>query len=119
MIYYAYLRRYAPSAPGRSFSGEAQPRYNKTDALGKTTNLDQLPTDIERGVQRFAADRHITHDEAVIALIETGLKSTVPSSPIKGLTGAPMSDEDAAIVDEALSIAMEARRERSARIVGA
>jgi len=82
-------------------------------------SLDRLPPSIEQDVQRFASQQHISHDEAIIKLIETGLKNNNPEPRIKGLSGAPMTDEEAAIVDEALAIAMEARRERSGRIISA
>jgi hypothetical protein len=33
----------------------------------------EIPTNIERDIQRFAQQERITHDEAVLRLIETGL----------------------------------------------
>jgi hypothetical protein len=41
------------------------------------------------------------------------------SIQIPGLPSEPMSSEDATIVDEAMAIVMEARRERSERLYGA
>jgi len=82
-------------------------------------SFDPLPKKLEEGVSRFAEEQHISHGEAVLRLIESGLKSSNPRARIRGLSGKPMSDEDAKIVDEALAISMEARRERSRRILGA
>ena len=79
-------------------------------------SLEHLPPSIEQGVERFAGQNHLSHDEAVIKLIETGLRFTLSTKKIKGLSGVPMSDEDAGIVDEALALAMDARRERSDRL---
>jgi len=47
-------------------------------------SLDHLPASIEQGVQRFAAELHISHDEALLKLIETGLtvsRLTTPAAP--------------------------------------
>ena len=76
-----------------------------------------LPHDIEESIKRFAQERRISHDEAVLRLIENGLKTSESRPRIKGLSGKPMSDEEAAIVDDALAIAMEARRERAGIII--
>lgn len=75
-----------------------------------------FPADIESGIAQFAQTNHISHDEAVIKLLETGLRHGKRTQKIKGLSGEPMNDEDAAIVDGALSLAMEARRQRSDRL---
>jgi hypothetical protein len=37
-----------------------------------------IPQDIERDIQKFAQEEHITHDEAVLRLIETGLSVRKP-----------------------------------------
>lgn len=45
-------------------------------------SLDHLPASIEQGVQRFADELHISHEEALLRLIETGLTAqrvTIPS----------------------------------------
>ncbi len=74
-----------------------------------------IPSNIERDIQRFAQQEHITHDEAVLRLIETGL--SVNKSVAKtvfeqgvGLFGSP---EDAALLDEVVSLAYEERRRLS------
>ena len=90
-------------------------------------SLEPLPPNIERGVERFAQEQHISHDEALLKLIETGLtanKTAVQAGStanvqIPGLPSEPMSAEDAAIVDEAMAFVTEARRERSERLFGA
>ena len=70
-----------------------------------------IPTNIERDIQRFAQE-HITHDEAVLRLIETGLsaRKPLPKTVFEqglGLFGSP---EDSALLDEVVSIAYEERR---------
>ena len=79
-----------------------------------------IPARIEPSIQEFAHSQHITTDEAVVRLIEAGLKASQPvrtvkakgSSPIPGLTGKPMSDEEAAIMDEVVDAAMQSRNVR-------
>ena len=71
-----------------------------------------IPTNIERDIQRFAQQEHITHDEAVLRLIETGLsaRKPLPKTVFEqglGLFGSP---EDSALLDEVVSIAYEERR---------
>ena len=71
-----------------------------------------IPSSIERDIQRFAQAEHITHDEAVLRLIETGLTVKSPTSKTVfeqglGLFGSP---EDSALLDEVVSIAYEERR---------
>lgn len=75
-----------------------------------------IPSNIECGIQRFAQEQHITHDEAVLRLIETGLsvRNPVASKTVfeqgLGLFGSP---EDASLLDEVVSIAYEERRRPS------
>ena len=75
----------------------------------------EIPTDIERDIQRFAQQERITRDEAVLRLIETGLSATKPAPKTAfeqglGLFGSP---EDSALLDEVVSIAYEERRRPS------
>ena len=76
----------------------------------------EIPSSIERDIQRFAQEQHITHDEAVLRLIETGLSVRKPVAPSTvfeqglGLFGSP---EDASMLDEVVSIAYEERRRAS------
>lgn len=74
-----------------------------------------IPSNVERGIQQFAQQEHITHDEAVLRLIETGLSASQPVAKTVfeqglGLFGSP---EDASLLDEVVSIAYEERRRRS------
>jgi hypothetical protein len=39
-------------------------------------SYQQLPSPVEQSIERFAHDHHISHDEAVLYLIETGLQQT-------------------------------------------
>ncbi len=75
----------------------------------------EIPLNIERDIQQFAQQERITHDEAVLRLIETGLsvRKPVPKTVFEqglGLFGSP---EDAALLDEVVSIAYEERRRPS------
>ena len=42
-------------------------------------SFEPLPPNLEKGINRFAREHHLSHDEAVIKLIETGL--TIVSPP--------------------------------------
>ena len=79
-------------------------------------SIGQLPSYIEKGIEQFARQNHLSHEEAVIKLLESGLRHGQPTPKIKGLSGEPMTDEDAAIVDGALELVMQARRQRSDRL---
>jgi len=81
--------------------------------------LDRLPDTIEQEVSRFAAERHLSHDEAVVRLIENGLAASSVAKPsrIPGLPDEPLSEEEAKIVDEALEIVMETRGLHSERLL--
>ena len=72
----------------------------------------EIPFNIERGIRRFAEEEHLSRDEAVLRLIETGLSAkALPSKTVfdqgLGLFG---SSEDAALLDEIVLIAYEERR---------
>ncbi|MDQ2949839.1 MAG: hypothetical protein M3Y27_28540 [Acidobacteriota bacterium] len=74
-----------------------------------------IPSNIECDIQRFAQEEHITHDEAVLRLIKTGLSAWKPGPKTVfeqglGLFGSP---EDASLLDEVVSIAHEERRRPS------
>jgi len=74
-----------------------------------------IPSNIERDIQRFAQQEQITHDEAVLRLIETGLSVGKPVRKAVferglGLFGSP---EDSALLDEVVSIAYQERRRPS------
>ena len=75
----------------------------------------EIPSNIERDIERFAQQERITHDEAVVRLIETALsvRQPVPKTVFEqglGLFGSP---EDSALLDEVVSIAYEERRRPS------
>ena len=74
-----------------------------------------IPFNIESEIAQFAQQHHITPDEAVIWLIETGLAliKQVPQTSSEqglGLFGSP---EDSALLDEVVAIAYEERRRPS------
>jgi len=72
-----------------------------------------IPVTIEPRIQQFAHAQHITTDEAIVRLLDAGLERLVPkTAAIPGLTGTPMSDEDAAVMDEVVEIAMNSRSQR-------
>ena len=75
----------------------------------------EIPLNIERDIQRFAQQEHITHDEAVLRLIETGLsvRNPVPNTAFEQGLGLFGSAEDSALLDEVVSIAYEERRRPS------
>lgn len=75
----------------------------------------EIPSEIERDIQRFAEQEQITHDEAVLRLIETGLSVRKPGPKTVleqglGLFGSP---EDSALLDEVVSLAYKERRRPS------
>jgi hypothetical protein len=83
--------------------------------------LDHLPTNIEQNVQRIADELHIPRDEALLKVIETGLTFIKPAPTptpedeemrIQKLLGEPLDDEEAALIDEVVTEAMEARKQR-------
>lgn len=84
--------------------------------MGMNMSLENLPTNLEHGVEMFADRHHISHDEAVVRLLETGLQFEQSISKIKGLSGIPMTDDEASVVDDALALAMEHRRQRTDRM---
>jgi hypothetical protein len=72
----------------------------------------QIPSKIDRAIERFAQEEHITRDEAILRLIETGLSLKRPADKTVfeqglGLFGAPA---DASLLDEVVAIAYEERR---------
>jgi hypothetical protein len=75
-----------------------------------------IPVYIEPQVQRFAAAQQISHDEALVQLIQAGLERMSPPvvSPLD-ILGAFSSLEESATADEALELAMRDRERRNAR----
>lgn len=74
-----------------------------------------IPPNIERDIQRFAQQEHITEDEAVLRLIETGLsvRNPTPKTIFEQGLGLFGGAEDSALLDEVVSIAYEERRRPS------
>lgn len=71
-----------------------------------------IPERIEREIQEFAQTEHITHDEALLVLIQTGLSAIGPARRSVfeqglGLFGNPA---DSALLDEVVSMAYEERK---------
>lgn len=83
----------------------------------------EIPSEIERDIKRFAQEEHISHDEAVLRLIETGLatRKPIPNGLFEhslfeqglGMFGSP---EDSFLLDEVVSQAYEERRRPSKTI---
>ena len=71
-----------------------------------------IPAEIEREIEQFAQQRRLTHDQAIILLIETGLSVGKQASRTAFRAGLGMfgSPEDAALIDEVVSIAYEEQR---------
>ena len=84
-------------------------------------SFEQLPQELEQGVKRFAQELHVSHDEAVLRLIETGLqhvpalvKTGQGKNPAEELIGLFSTPEDCALMDEVVAIAYEGRRAAAA-----
>jgi hypothetical protein len=89
-------------------------------------SLDRLPASIEKGVQRFAEELHISHDEAIVQLIQTGLaarrrsvdpKAAQGKKPGEFLIGLFSNQEDGVIFDEATAYSRELRQSERLRDV--
>lgn len=74
-----------------------------------------IPTEVERNIARFAQQEHLTRDEAILKLIETGLSASNPSHGEVAEAGLGLfgSEEDSALLDEVVSIAYQERRRPS------
>ena len=86
---------------------------------------EHLPVNLEKSVQQFAHDHHLSVEQAVETLIKSGLSNSklkavqkLKTTKIPGLPSQPLSAEDAVVVDEALELVMQVRRERSERLFG-
>jgi hypothetical protein len=72
-----------------------------------------IPIAIEPQIIQYAESEHITESEAIVRLIQAGLSTKAQEDArIQALLGEPMGEEDAAVMDEVVSIAMKARSER-------
>jgi hypothetical protein len=73
-----------------------------------------IPPPYEPQIELVAQAQHITKDEALDRVLDAGLERFIPkpAATIPGLTGAPMSDDDAAVMDEVVEIAMNSQGRR-------
>jgi hypothetical protein len=85
-------------------------------------SFEPLPQRIEQGVSRYAEQQHISHDEAVLELIETGLQLVLPTqnkllgkNPAEELIGLFSSPDDWVFMDEVVTIAYEGRKAAASR----
>lgn len=75
-----------------------------------------IPAVIEPKIIKYAESEHITPSEAILQLIEVGLEArTKQDDRIRTLLGEPMNEQDAALMDEIVEMAMTARGERWSR----
>ena len=70
-----------------------------------------IPGRYDLRIEQVANTQRITTSEAVERIVEAGLDQLTSKSTaqIPGLTGCPMSDEDAALMDEVVELAMRSR----------
>lgn len=73
----------------------------------------EIPVSIEPQVQRYAEERHLTIDEAIVKLLEAGLGQQNVALSGLGLFGDP---KDAEALDAAVDLAYEERRRPSTRV---
>jgi len=91
------------------------------------TNMEHFPDSVEQGVQRFADELHISHDEAVLRLIQRGLTNYRPDPevprraatkrPGELLIGLFSGPEDRAVFDDAMRFSRELREKDRLRDV--
>lgn len=75
-----------------------------------------VPVHIESQIQRVADAEHISHDEALVRIIEAGLERMLPTSVSpRDILGAFSSEEESVVADEALALAMNDREQRNAQ----
>jgi len=77
----------------------------------------EIPTYIDRYIAQFARDEHISHDGAVLRLIEAGLAITqgTPKQISEEGMGLFASAEDASLLDEVVALAY-AERQRPSKV---
>lgn len=79
----------------------------------------EVPSNIERDIERFAEEEHISASEAIERLILAGLRARPEKeSPAQRLMGLFANEEDARLIYEAMAIAQEGRRSGSTRNLG-
>lgn len=80
----------------------------------------EVPSNIEREIERVAEEEHITASEAIERLIRAGLRvrDAQAPSPAQRLIGLFSNEEDAQLVDQAVQIALDSRKVGSSRDLG-
>ena len=76
-----------------------------------------IPQHIESKVQEYAGAQHISTDEAILRLIQSGL-DIAKLTPAQAGLGLFSSTEDSDVLDAAVKLAYEDRRRPSKRIAG-
>ena len=78
----------------------------------------EVPSSIESQVRRVAVANHISSDEALLQIIEAGLKRMLPSNEVspRDILGAFSSPEEIANVDAALALAMQDRDRQNSQM---
>jgi hypothetical protein len=72
-----------------------------------------IPAAIEPDIVQYAQSERITASEAIVRLIQAGLDArAAEESRIQALLGDPMNEHDAAVIDEVVEMAMNARKDR-------
>jgi hypothetical protein len=74
-------------------SGNSHTLRKKKEA---TMEFKPLNPELEESIEKFANERHISTDDALRELVETGLKASEPEPPYE------LTEEDRAIVAEAM-----------------
>ena len=71
----------------------------------------EIPARIEQEVEQYAEREHLTRDEAVVQLIEGGLRrqDARPLTPAEEGRGMFSSPEDAALMDYVIQVTYESR----------
>ena len=78
-----------------------------------------IPATIEPDVIQYATAQRITEHEAIVRLIQAGLKAQqTEDARIQALLGEPMNEEDAALMDEVVAEAYRMRGQRWCRDSG-
>ena len=69
-----------------------------------------VPANIEPEIIQYAQAEHITADEAIVRLIQVGLREKSTPSPAEQMWGAFSSPEDVAMLDDIVQEAYERRQ---------
>lgn len=69
-------------------------------------SLEPLPPNLEQGIQQYAAEQHISHDEAVRELLQAALGGSIQRKPRKSAGIGPA-------VNEAISKIEKVRNQRA------